>query len=95
MAAATRHQLLSLCRTVLSPVVRADQGALYIVALTDDEIALHLAGTCSGCPGAKLTIHAVIEPAVRRVAPGIRLTVTVGAKRPKGAVLVEDYKLNA
>ncbi|MCU0690203.1 MAG: NifU family protein [Polyangiaceae bacterium] len=95
MAAATRHQLLSLCRTVLSPLVQADQGVLYVVFLTDDELVLHLAGTCSGCPGAKLTIHALIEPAVRRVAPGIRLTVTVGAKLPKGAVLAEDHKLDA
>lgn len=81
-------KLLGLCRDVLAPLVRADGGELYLVALEPEQITLHLAGTCAGCPGAVMTTKAVIEPAVQAVAPSTRVIVTAGIHIPEGASLV-------
>jgi Fe-S cluster biogenesis protein NfuA len=83
--AASIDQLLRICREVLSPLVRADGGELYVVAVEPDSIALHLAGTCSGCPGKPYTTSAIIEPAIYSVAPSARVIVTSGANIPDGA----------
>ena len=64
------------------------RGELYLVAVEPDHLTLHLAGTCSGCPGAVLTTRGVIEPAVHAVAPSARVVVTNGVKVPEGASLV-------
>lgn len=83
--AASIDQLLKVCREVIAPLVRADGGELFIVAVEPDHVTLHLAGTCSGCPGAVLTARGIIEPAVHAVAPTARVVVTNGAKVPEGA----------
>jgi Fe-S cluster biogenesis protein NfuA len=88
MPAATIDQLLKVCREIIAPLVKADGGELYIVAVEPDQVTLHLAGLCSGCPGATLTKRAVIEPAVHAVAPTARVVVTNGARIPEGASLV-------
>jgi Fe-S cluster biogenesis protein NfuA len=85
---ASIDQLLKVCREVIAPLVRADGGELYIVAVEPDQLTLHLAGACSGCPGATLTARAVIEPAVLAVAPSARVVVTNGMRVPEGASLV-------
>jgi Fe-S cluster biogenesis protein NfuA len=85
---ASIDQLLKVCKEVIAPLVRADGGELYLVAVEPDHLTLHLAGTCSGCPGAVLTTRGVIEPAVHAVAPSARVVVTNGAKVPDGASLV-------
>jgi Fe-S cluster biogenesis protein NfuA len=85
---ASIDQLLKVCKEVIAPLVRADGGELYLVAVEPDHLTLHLAGTCSGCPGAVLTTRGVIEPAVHAVAPSARVVVTNGAKVPEGASLV-------
>lgn len=85
---ATIDQLLRICREVIAPLVRADGGELYLVAIEPDQLTLHLAGLCSGCPGATLTKRAVIEPAVHAVAPSARVVVTNGARIPEGASLI-------
>ena len=72
---ASIDQLLKICREVIAPLIRADGGELYIVAVEPDQLTLHLAGVCSGCPGATLTKRAVIEPAVHAVAPTVRPTI--------------------
>jgi Fe-S cluster biogenesis protein NfuA len=90
MAAATREQLIDLCRDVLAPLVRADGGELFVVSVGDDALALHLGGLCSGCPGAPLTSKTVIEPIARRLSSSLALTVTAGALRPPGAMTVEQ-----
>ncbi len=82
---ASIDQLLKVCRDVIAPLVRADGGELFIVAVEPDHVTLHLAGTCSGCPGAVLTARGIIEPAVHAVAPTARVVVTNGAKVPEGA----------
>ncbi len=81
-------KLLGLCKDVLAPLLRADGGELYVVAVEPDQLTLHLAGTCSGCPGVTITANAVIEPAVHAIAPNTRVIVTNGAKVPEGASLV-------
>ena len=86
--AATIDQLLKVCKDVIAPLVRADGGELYLVAVEPDHLTLHIAGTCSGCPGAVLTTRGVIEPAVHAVAPSARVIVTSGVKVPDGASLV-------
>ena len=86
--AATIDQLLKVCKDVIAPLVRADGGELYLVAVEPDHLTLHLAGTCSGCPGAVLTTRGVIEPAVHAVEPSARVIVTSGVKVPDGASLV-------
>jgi Fe-S cluster biogenesis protein NfuA len=86
--AATIDQLLKVCRDVIAPLVRADGGEVYLVAVEPDALTLHLAGTCAGCPGAVLTARGVIEPAVHAVAPSARVVVTNGGKIPDGASLV-------
>jgi Fe-S cluster biogenesis protein NfuA len=85
---ATIDQLLKVCKDVIAPLIRADGGELYLVAVEPDHLTLHLAGTCSGCPGAVLTARGVIEPAVHAVAPSARVIVTNGVKVPEGASLV-------
>lgn len=83
--AASIDQLLRICREVLAPLVRADGGELYVVAVEPDSLSLHLAGTCAGCPGRPYTTSAVIEPAIHAVAPAARVVVTSGATIPEGA----------
>jgi Fe-S cluster biogenesis protein NfuA len=85
---ASIDQLLKVCREVIAPLVRVDGGEVYIVAVEPDQLTLHLAGTCAGCPGATLTTHSVIEPAVHAVAPSARVVVTSGIRVPEGASLV-------
>lgn len=86
--AATIDQLLKVCREVIAPLIRADGGELYVVAVEPDHLTLHLAGVCSGCPGAVLTSRGVIEPAVHAIAPSARVVVTNGVRVPEGASIV-------
>ncbi|EYF03962.1 NifU family protein [Chondromyces apiculatus] len=85
---ASIDQLLKVCREVLAPLVKADGGELYIVAVEPDHLTLHLAGSYSGCPGVTLTTRGVIEPAVLAVAPSAKVVVTSGARVPEGASLI-------
>ena len=40
----------------VAALVKADGGELYLVSATPDDVHLHLAGTCAGCPGATMTL---------------------------------------
>lgn len=77
--------LLTLCREVLSPLIRADGGELYLVSASPSAVHLHLGGTCGGCPGAAITRDAVLDPAVRSVFPKATLQVSTGYLVPDGA----------
>lgn len=81
-------QMLKVCREVIAPLIRADQGEIYLVALEPDQITLHLAGMCAGCPGVNLTVKGVIEPAVHAVAPAAKVVVSSGIRIPDGASLI-------
>jgi Fe-S cluster biogenesis protein NfuA len=83
-----RAQLLAVCRDVLAPLVLADGGEIFLVAIEPGAISLHLGGTCSGCPGAQITAASVIEPAIHAVDPTLRVRVTAGYEIPDGAVTV-------
>lgn len=81
-------QMLKVCREVVAPLIRADQGEIYLVAVEPDQITLHLAGMCAGCPGVSLTVKGVIEPAVHAVAPAAKVVVSSGIRIPDGASLI-------
>ncbi|MBL8742427.1 MAG: NifU family protein [Myxococcales bacterium] len=85
---ASIDQLLKVLKEVVAPVVRADGGEVYIVAVEANHLSLHLAGRYAGCPGAPLVVRGIIEPAVRAVAPTARLEVSCGIRIPEGASVV-------
>lgn len=71
-------QVRKVCTEILAPLVEADGGTLEIVELRPDQVSIHLAGTCAGCPGATLTTRLVIEPAILAIAPSMRVHVSAG-----------------
>jgi Fe-S cluster biogenesis protein NfuA len=73
----------------VSALVKADGGELYVVSATQDDVHLHLTGTCAGCPGATMTRERLLEPAVNGVAPRATLKVTTGWRVPDGAKKVD------
>jgi Fe-S cluster biogenesis protein NfuA len=82
---ASRESLLRICREILAPLVRQDGGEIYLVSVEPDRLCLHLAGRCSGCPGAAFTTSAIIEPALHAAFPSVHVTVTSGFQIPEGA----------
>jgi len=80
-----RDEILRVVREVLAPLISTDGGEVYLVAATEDRVALHLAGRYAGCPGNTLTRRQIIEPAIRAVAPAAQVTISSGALVPKGA----------
>lgn len=89
MSIASRQQLVDLCRDVLAPLLAADGGELYLVSAQDEVLAIHLGGTCAGCPGSPITVASVIRPAVQKLSPTARVVVSMGARVPPGAVRVQ------
>jgi Fe-S cluster biogenesis protein NfuA len=75
-----------MCREVLAPLIEADGGLVGIAA---EDIHIHLAGTCAGCPGSSLTAQSIVGPALLKVAPKCKLRLTTGWRVPDGAVRVE------
>ncbi|MGA2447103.1 MAG: NifU family protein [Polyangiaceae bacterium] len=82
---AQRNDVLRVCRDILAPLVRVDGGDLHLVRFEEEEISLHLTGTCSGCPGVAMTRDDLFVPALRAVASQIRVVVTTGFPMPDGA----------
>jgi Fe-S cluster biogenesis protein NfuA len=80
-----KDHIAKICRDILAPIVKTDGGELYLVRLDGDDVHIHLAGTCAGCPGASLTGDKVILPALRTAAPKARVVLTTGVKVPEGA----------
>jgi Fe-S cluster biogenesis protein NfuA len=83
------RRLLDVLQTVLAPLIEADGGQLYLVSNDPASVRLHLAGTCCGCPGARITTQWVIEPAIHSVVPKARVEVTAGWLIPSGAERIE------
>lgn len=79
------EQLHEVFREVLVPLVEADGGSFYLVTATQKKVALHLGGTYSGCPGTATAIATIIEPAIRKIVPKAKITVTSGWSIPEGA----------
>ncbi|HZU82310.1 MAG TPA: NifU family protein [Polyangiaceae bacterium] len=80
-----KDQITNICREILAPMVQSDGGEMYLVRFDGDDVYIHLAGTCAGCPGASLTGDKVILPALRTLAPKLRVVLTTGVKVPEGA----------
>ena len=86
---ATMEQVIKALCELAVPLVKADGGELYVVSATGEDIHVHLAGTCAGCPGATMTRERLLEPTVHGVAPKATLKVTTGWRIPEGATKVE------
>jgi Fe-S cluster biogenesis protein NfuA len=78
-------QIVRICREILAPMVKNDGGEMYLLRVDGDDVYIHLAGTCAGCPGASITGDKVILPALRTAAPKLRVFVTTGVRIPEGA----------
>lgn len=73
---------------MLAALIEADGGRLFFVSATAEDIHLHLAGTCAGCPGSALTTSRILAPTLERVLPKAKLRVTTGWILPAGAVRI-------
>lgn len=73
----------TLCEVIV-PLIEADGGKLYVVP-NESILHLHLAGACSGCPGAQFTINNVIRPLLEKNYSAQDITVSVGWLVPEGA----------
>jgi Fe-S cluster biogenesis protein NfuA len=80
-----KEQIARTCREILAPLVKSDGGEMYLVRFDGDDVHIHLAGACAGCPGASVTGDKVILPALRTALPKLRVLVTTGVKIPIGA----------
>ena len=62
----------------IRPVLQRDGGDVELVEVSDDGIVLvRLKGACSGCPGATMTLKAVIENFLVKEVPGVKKVVGV------------------
>ncbi len=69
----------------VAALVAADGGELYVVSASEDDVHLHLSGTCAGCPGASMTTERLLGPVVEGELPKATLKVTTGFRIPPGA----------
>ena len=83
-----RDQIERIFRDVLAPLVRSDGGEMYLVRWEGDDVHVHLAGACAGCPGASMTADGIILPAIRSVSPKACVVLTTGFRVPDGATKV-------
>lgn len=80
-----KEQIERVMHEVLAPLVKTDGGEMYLVRWDGDDVHVHLAGACAGCPGSSMTADNVLLPAVRSVAPKARIVLTTGFRIPEGA----------
>ncbi len=73
----------------VAALVKADGGELWLVSATDEDVHVHLCGTCAGCPGSTMTRERLVEPTVRNVLPKANIKVTTGPRVPDGATRIE------
>jgi Fe-S cluster biogenesis protein NfuA len=77
------------CREVLAALIEADGGRMFLVSASAEDVHLHLAGTCAGCPGSAHTTSRILAPTLERVLPKAKLRVTTGWVIPNGALRLE------
>jgi Fe-S cluster biogenesis protein NfuA len=87
-----RERILGVIADVLTPLIQADGGEVYVISAADEAVELHLAGRFAGCPGNSLASRHVIEPAIRAVAPDVRVSVTWGLLVPEGAKRADEAR---
>jgi Fe-S cluster biogenesis protein NfuA len=83
------EQLKKALSELALPLVRADGGELYLVSVTGEDVHVHLAGTCAGCPGATMTRERLLTPTVHGVSPKLTVKLTTGWRVPDGATKLE------
>ncbi len=83
------------CREVLAALVEADGGRMFLVSASSEDIHVHLAGTCAGCPGSAHTASRILAPTLERVLPKAKLHVTTGWVVPPGAVRLATTRVPA
>ena len=63
----------------IRPKLQADGGDIELVDVTADGIVrVRLQGACSGCPGAAMTLKAVVESLLKRRVPEVKSVEKVG-----------------
>ncbi len=82
---APRDQILEIVREIVAPMIRADGGEIYLVALGERSLALHLTGRFCGCPGNTLARRRVLEPLLATRFPDLKVEITSGPLLPAGA----------
>lgn len=56
----------------IRPILQRDGGDLEFVEFTDDKVVrVRLQGHCAGCPGATMTLKAVIERILKESFPDV------------------------
>jgi Fe-S cluster biogenesis protein NfuA len=86
---AAGESVARVCREVLAALIEADGGRMFLVAATPEDIHIHLAGTCAGCPGSAHTASRILAPTLERSLPKAKLRVTTGWNVPAGALRLE------
>ena len=62
----------------IRPFLQRDGGDIEFVELTDDNIVkVRLQGHCAGCPGATMTIKAVVDRLIKETYPEIQAVEAV------------------
>jgi Fe-S cluster biogenesis protein NfuA len=57
----------------IQPFLQRDGGDIEFVEITDDNIVrVRLQGHCAGCPGAQMTLKAVVEKVIQETCPEIQ-----------------------
>ena len=60
------------------PVLQRDGGDIELVDVNEDGVVLvKLKGACQGCPGATMTIKAVIENLLVKEVPGVKQVIGI------------------
>ena len=71
---------------MLAALIEADGGRMFLVTASPEDIHIHLAGSCAGCPGSAHTASKILAPALESVLPKAKLRVTTGWVVPTGAL---------
>jgi Fe-S cluster biogenesis protein NfuA len=87
-----RDNLAKICQEVLAPLIEADGGEMYLVSIAGEDIHIHLAGTCAGCPGSSFTAQSIVGPVLAKVAPKAKLRLTTGWRVPADAERMQAKK---
>ena len=62
----------------IRPILQRDGGDLEFVELTEDNVVkVRLKGHCAGCPGATMTLKAVIEKILKENFPEVKAVEAV------------------
>lgn len=63
----------------IRPQLQADGGDIELIDVTEEGIVrVRLQGACSGCPGAAMTLKAVVESFLKRRVPEVKGVERIG-----------------